>query len=326
MLEKELDQIGNFFDTFFNNLKKHLVGQETTLKFLILSLMCEGHVLLEGIPGLGKTLMVKLLAQLLGLEFKRIQFTPDLMPSDILGTEILEERGSEKKFVFKKGPIFANFILADEINRASPKTQSALLEAMEERQVTAFGSTYVLPTPFFVVATQNPIEFEGTYPLPEAQLDRFLCKLLIFPPTEEELVEILDRESSIKALRVDPLFNFSETQRILALAKALINSVLIPEKLKRTIAKLTSALNPASPKSPSSIKKYLRSGPGPRGAISLARLAKALAVSQKRAHVSLDDIIEVFLPALRHRLVLSFEAQAEGILVDDLLTEVTKVK
>lgn len=323
MSETGLKLCADFFQSIISSLDQVIVGQAEVKRFLVLALLNEGHVLIEGLPGLGKTVTVKTLSKLLGLEFRRVQFTPDIMPADILGTEILEttDDGS-KKLVFKNGPIFTNFLLADEINRASPKTQSALLEAMEEKQVTVFGQTYPLPRPFYVVATQNPIELEGTYPLPEAQLDRFLIKLIIEPPSEDDLVEVILRETSRAPVEIKPLLETDQVIDILQLAKELLVDIVVPEKLLKVIARITSFLNPAQAASPETVKKYIRNGPGPRGSLALTRMAKAMALVNSRTYVTLDDIRETVIPTLRHRLILSFEAEAEGIDPDSILEEV----
>ncbi|MCX7953259.1 MAG: AAA family ATPase, partial [Deltaproteobacteria bacterium] len=289
MTQDQVDVVHEFYSGLKSGLDSLIIGQNEIKKFLILSILAQGHVLLEGMPGLGKTLSVKALASLMGVEFKRVQFTPDLMPSDITGSEIIEEdQNRVKNLVFKKGPVFTNFLLADEINRASPKTQSALLEAMEEKQVTVYGVTYVLPKPFFVVATQNPIELEGTYPLPEAQLDRFLVKLLVKPPTEDDLVKIISEISSREPFLPGPLLDPEKTILVLDTARELILEAIISEKLLRIIARVTTFLNPLSQQSPQAVKKYIRYGPSPRASLSLAKLAKTLAVSSGRMHVTLD--------------------------------------
>lgn len=323
MSEAGLKLCGEFFQSVISSLDQVIVGQQEVKKFLVLALLIEGHVLIEGLPGLGKTVTVKTLSKLLGLDFRRIQFTPDVMPADILGTEILEtaDDGS-KKLVFKKGPVFTNFLLADEINRASPKTQSALLESMEERQVTVFGQTYPLPRPFYVVATQNPIELEGTYPLPEAQLDRFLIKLIVNPPTEDELVEVIIQETSKPPAEVKPILETDQILDLLQLARDLLVEIVVPDKLLRVIARITSFLNPVQPASPTAVKKYIRNGPGPRGSLALTKVAKANALVSARPYVTMDDIKEAITPTLRHRLILSFEAEAEGINPDSILEEI----
>ncbi|MCS6893561.1 MAG: AAA family ATPase [Deltaproteobacteria bacterium] len=323
MTERDLNIVREFYNALLEGLNQIIIGQEDIKQFLILSLFCEGNVLLEGMPGLGKTVSVKSLARLLGLTFKRVQFTPDLMPSDILGSEVLETAPDGKKeLVFKYGPVFTNFLLADEINRASPKTQAALLEAMEEKQVSVHGNSIPLPRPFFVVATQNPVELEGTYPLPEAQLDRFIVKLVVRPPTEDQLVEVINQESSKLSKEINPVLPTNETLTVLELAQRMISQVIISEKLLRVIARIVTSLNPLSPTSPSPVKQFIKHGPGPRASIALAKLAKARALSRGNIYVSLEDIRDCLSPALRHRIILSFEAEAEQIDADTILEDI----
>ncbi len=323
MSEAELNLVKEFYSGLIQGLNQAIVGQSEIKRFTILSLFAEGNVLLEGMPGLGKTVTVKTLAKLLGLDFKRVQFTPDLMPSDILGSEVLENlTDGSKRLVFKEGPIFTNFLLADEINRASPKTQSALLEAMEEKQVSVHGVSRPLPSPFFVVATQNPIELEGTYPLPEAQLDRFLVKLVVRPPSEDELIEIILQETSGDKIEIQPIVSREESEKILFLAKKLIREVVISEKLLKVISRIVTSLNPQSPKAIDPAKKYIRHGPGPRASLAIAKIAKGLALSEGRIYVTLEDVREALTPTLRHRLILSFEGEAEGIDSDLIINEI----
>ncbi len=323
MSEAELNLVKEFYSGLIQGLNQAIVGQSEIKRFTILSLFAEGNVLLEGMPGLGKTVTVKTLAKLLGLDFKRVQFTPDLMPSDILGSEVLENlTDGSKRLVFKEGPIFTNFLLADEINRASPKTQSALLEAMEEKQVSVHGVSRPLPSPFFVVATQNPIELEGTYPLPEAQLDRFLVKLVVRPPSEDELIEIILQETSGDKIEIQPIVSREESEKILFLAKKLIREVVISEKLLKVISRIVTSLNPQSPKAIDPAKKYIRHGPGPRASLAIAKIAKGLALSEGRVYVTLEDVREALTPTLRHRLILSFEGEAEGIDSDLIINEI----
>lgn len=298
---------------------KVIVGYTETIDFTIIALLSGGHVLLEGVPGIGKTLLVKTLSEILDLKFSRIQFTPDLMPADITGTNIiLEDESGRKFFKFQEGPIFANIILADEINRATPKTQSALLEAMQEGSVTSGGIVYQLPKPFFVMATQNPIEMEGTYPLPEAQLDRFFFKLVLTPPSENELLEIIDRTTNVKMPKVEKIAD----GRVIEELKQMVRSVPISKKVKEYAVKIVSATHPESKYATEKVKKYVKYGASPRGAQALVLGAKALALFENRSNVSFKDIRNVALPALRHRILLSFEGEAEGISTDEIIMNI----
>ena len=307
-------------------VQKVIVGHDDVLSKVLIAFFAGGHVLLEGIPGLGKTLLVKTLSQVLGISFKRIQFTPDLMPSDIVGTQVLAENNGQRDFQFKKGPIFAHVVLADEINRATPKTQSAVLEAMEEKQVTVFGESYTLESPFMVLATQNPIELEGTYPLPEAQLDRFFFKLLVTPPSPAELREILQRTTG--AATTDALKILGEDgEKIIKEMKQLLRQVLIAPPIEEYVVRLVHATQPNSgngggPVTP--VKQYLRFGSSPRGAQSLILGAKGNALAEGRVHVSYADVEKVIYPALRHRIILNFQAEAENVNADQILAEVIK--
>jgi MoxR-like ATPase len=307
-------------------LAEVVVGQDAVVEEVLVCLLAGGHVLLEGAPGLGKTLLVRSLAQAMELSFSRIQFTPDLMPADIVGTNVVveDERG-RKRFELQKGPIFGQLVLADEINRATPKTQSALLEAMAERTVTIAGHRHVLDEPFFVLATENPIEMEGTYPLPEAQLDRFLFKVLVPQPDEDTLVRILERTTGTSEGRVPRVIDGAS---LLALRRE-VREVVVAAPLSRWIARLVRASDPSAPEAAASTKKLLRHGAGVRGGQSIALAAKALALGQGRKHVSFADLRRVALPALRHRIIPSFEAEAEGLsadaIVEKLLAEVPEL-
>jgi len=297
-------------------LGQTFLGQAEVVELLLLTVLAEGHALLEGAPGLGKTTLVKGLAAALELSFARIQFTPDLMPADILGTRILEEKaGGGHAFRFEPGPIFAHLVLADEINRATPRTQSALLEAMQERQVTAFGETRPLPEPFCVVATQNPIEMEGTYPLPEAQLDRFLCKVVLMSPGEKELVAIL--EATTRA-RPAPRKSVLAAADLLAM-RALVREVPVASELVRRVARLVRATDPENELAPPAVRTAVRYGASPRGGQALLLLAKACALVAGRPWVTEEDLERLAPPALRHRLVLSFEGEASGQGPDELV-------
>jgi MoxR-like ATPase len=306
-----------------NEVGKLIVGQHAVLRKVLGAFFAGGHVLLEGVPGLGKTLIVRSVATALGLSFKRIQFTPDLMPADIIGTQLLVEENAARTFRFRQGPIFSNIVLADEINRASPKTQSAVLEAMEERQVTAFGETHVLEEPFFVLATQNPIELEGTYPLPEAQLDRFLFKLLVGPPDGSELKRILDRTTTETRPEVTTVFVGDRGRDALMDMRRLVRQVLIAPPLVDYVVSLIGATTPGAVAIPA-VRTYVRFGPGPRAAQAIVLGAKVNALLDGRAHASYDDIADALLPALRHRLILNFQAEAENVASDALIGEVVR--
>jgi MoxR-like ATPase len=293
-----------------------IVGQEQIVEGVLMCLLGGGHVLLEGVPGVGKTLMVRTLAQSLGLQFARIQFTPDLMPADVTGTNIINETPEgRKEFQFQRGPLFTNVLLADEINRATPKTQSALLEAMQERSVTVAGKTYNLEEPYIVLATQNPIEMEGTYPLPEAQLDRFLFKMKVYFPTMDELIEILDRTTSTSH---DHPERVVDAAGILSLRR-LVREVPLAPHVQEHAVRLTLATHPESEYATEDIRKFVRYGASPRGAQALILAGKVRALLQGRFNVAYEDIDFVARPALRHRIVMNFEGQAEGIDTDSLI-------
>jgi len=295
-----------------------LVGQESVVEQTLLALFAGGHVLLEGVPGLGKTLLVRTLAQALDLQFSRIQFTPDLMPADILGTNlVMEGPDGRRTFEFQPGPIFAQLILADEINRATPKTQSALLEAMQEHQVTAAGERRRLEEPFFVMATQNPIDQEGTYPLPEAQLDRFFFKICVGYPTESDLVEILERTTGQGP---EPVRTVLDRQALLDHMN-LVRQVPAARAVKDYAARLILATHPDHPSAVPLARQYLRFGSSPRGAQALVLAGKVRALMQGRLNASCEDLQAVALPALRHRLLLNFEGQAEGITSDQIIAQ-----
>jgi len=290
---------------------KIIVGQDLIIEHLFITLLSRGHCLLVGVPGLAKTLLIKTLAQVLDLKFSRIQFTPDLMPSDITGTEIIEENISNrtKAFKFVRGPVFANIILADEINRTPPKTQAALLEAMQEHHVTAAGETYMLDEPFFVLATQNPIEQEGTYPLPEAQLDRFMLNLWLDYPSFAEEVQIVKSTTSKYEASVKRLLSADE---IIAFQN-LVRSVPVADNVIQYAVRLADSTRPASPNAPAYIKNWIRWGAGPRASQYLILGAKARAILHGRYNPDIDDVKAIAGPVLRHRLVTSFNAEAEGV-------------
>ncbi len=301
-----------------------IVGHREVVRKLLTALFAGGHILIEGVPGLGKTLMVKTASEVLGLSFKRIQFTPDLMPADIIGTQVLTEANGHREFVFKPGPIFAHMVLGDEINRATPKTQSAVLEAMEERQVTVFGETYRLDPPYIVLATQNPIELEGTYPLPEAQMDRFLYKVVIGSPKPDELREIMHRTTGAQTYKVQPSFAPGEAPVKIEELKQLAREVMVSEPVERYIISIITACTPGSPGATPEITQYLRFGPSPRGAQALILGGKVNALLAGRVSVSYEDIDDNVVPALRHRLLRNFQAEAENVSTEQLLEQVTK--
>lgn len=302
-------------------LKKVMVGQDALIHDLLVTLLAGGNALMEGVPGLGKTMLIRTLSQVFDCSFSRIQFTPDLMPADIVGTMIITETpDGHRGFRFERGPVFATLVLADEINRAAPRTQSALLEAMQEQRVTVAGETYLLPEPFFVLATQNPIEMEGTYPLPEAQLDRFFYKIDVLSPTEDELVEIARRTTG-KTL---PKAQVVASGTHLLAMQELASEVPIEERVYRYAARLISTSHPENEHAPAGVRRHLRVGISPRGIQALVRAAKVEALLDNRKAVSIQDIRKVFYPALRHRLILNFEAQAEGIPPDSILQEVLR--
>ncbi len=301
-----------------------IVGHQDTVRKLLSALFCGGHILIEGVPGLGKTLMVKTAAETLGLVFKRIQFTPDLMPSDIIGTQVLTETAGHREFQFKPGPIFAHMVLGDEINRATPKTQSAVLEAMEEHQVTVFGVTHVLEQPYIVLATQNPIELEGTYPLPEAQMDRFLFKVVIGPPKPEELREILNRTTGATRAKIQPVFDPASAPHEIETLKELVREVMVAEPLERYVIGIIGACTPGGPGALPEVSQYLRFGPSPRGAQALILCGKVNALLAGRVSVAYEDIDDGIVPCLRHRLLRNFQAEAENVSSEAILEQVMK--
>ncbi len=304
-----------------DEIGKVIVGQETVIRHVLLGILSNGHVLLEGVPGLGKTILIRALGRALALDFSRIQFTPDLMPADITGTEILEDgAGGGRTFRFQPGPLFANLVLADEINRATPKTQSALLEAMQERTVTAANTTYSLPSPFFVMATQNPIEQEGTYPLPEAQLDRFMFKVNVPFPSTADLRDILNRTTSDHEPELSPVATGTQLTAMQLLAR----QVPVPSSVTDFVSRLISASHPGQSTS-LLVNNYIRYGASPRGAQSIVLGAKALALVEGRYNISFDDVFIVAPAALRHRLLLNFEGQAEGVSPDAIIADLLRV-
>jgi MoxR-like ATPase len=300
-------------------ISRVIVGQTEILDDTLIALVAGGHVLLEGVPGLGKTLTVRTLASALQLDFHRIQFTPDLMPADLIGTQVIAETADGRKvFEFQKGPLFANVLLADEINRATPKTQSALLESMQEHSVTVAGVTHRLSEPFFVMATQNPLEMEGTYPLPEAQLDRFFVKLLVRYPGVQDLEMILDRTTGSQTPEANAVMT---GERILEMSR-LSRGIPISDDVRRYAIALVVATHPDHELASAAAKKYVRYGASPRGLQALILGAKIRAILDNRYHVSRDDLRSMALPVLRHRMILNFEGQAEGISTDDVIRRI----
>ncbi|KIG12346.1 MoxR-like ATPase [Enhygromyxa salina] len=322
----QLQALAKDLRTLVDEVQNVIVGQDAVIQGVITCLLSNGHGLLEGVPGLGKTLLIRTVAEAVSMSFNRIQFTPDLMPADILGTSILvdgEHGSGGRSLQYQPGPIFANIVLADEINRATPKTQSALLEAMAEKQVTAGGQTRPLPKPFFVLATQNPLEQEGTYPLPEAQLDRFLFKINVDFPDEEELIAILDRTTGSKASSVKPVLN---GERLVQM-QALVRAMPVPPSLTRYVVRILRATHPTDKNATDGVKQYVRFGGSPRGAQSVLLAARVRAAIEGRTSPSVPDVKAVVPQALRHRVLLNFEGEAEGVSTDAVLEEVlAKVK
>ncbi len=319
-VERDVRGFREGYETLRGALRAAVVGHEEALEEVLTALFAGGHVLLEGVPGLGKTLLVRTLASALGLRTSRIQCTPDLMPADVTGTTVVTETDGRREFAFRPGPVFTNLLLADEVNRATPKTQSALLEAMEEHAVTAGGATHRLEEPFHVFATQNPIEMEGTFPLPEAQLDRFLFKVLLLPPPAADLLRIVDLTTGAAA---SPGARVMEGARVLEMQR-LVREVVLEGPARTEVARLVAATAPGDPSAPASVRRFVRYGASPRGAQALALGAKVRALRAGRAHASVEDVRSVARPALRHRVLLSFEGEAEGVSPETLLDDVLK--
>ncbi len=320
-IEKQAEEFAIRYKAVREQLGRVIVGHSDIVHGVLTCLFVGGHCLLEGVPGLGKTLLVRTLAETLDLHFSRIQFTPDLMPADILGTNmVVETPEGKRRFEFQKGPIFTQICLADEINRATPKTQSAMLETMQEQKVSIAGKVFPMEPPFFVMATQNPLEQEGVYPLPEAQLDRFFFKLMVGYSTREELAEIIDRTTRGVTVVPDKVMDGREIVKW----QQLVREVIVAPHVQDYIVRLTLATHPGGEFAQESTNQYLRWGSSPRGAQTITLAAKVRALLGGRYNVSFDDIRRVFLPALRHRVILNFEAEAEGIDPDQVLVDIVK--
>ncbi|MDX9719098.1 MAG: MoxR family ATPase [Myxococcota bacterium] len=320
-IEAQVERFQADFSKLADEVGKMIVGQRSIIDGVLTCFVADGQVLLEGVPGLGKTMLVRTLSEAVDCQFSRIQFTPDMMPSDIIGTNmIVESEDGQKEFRFQRGPVFTNILLADEINRATPKTQSALLEAMQEKSVTVGTQTLKLDAPFFVLATQNPLEMEGTYPLPEAQLDRFLFKLNVDFPTRDELHSIMERTTSKSTPKVEAVI---QKPRILEM-RQLAREVPVAKHVMDYALKLVLATHPDSAEAVEATRRYVRFGSSPRGAQSIIMAAKIHALVRGRFNVSAEDIRHVALPSLRHRVILNFEGEAEGVHADQILQEILK--
>ena len=317
-LNERIERESVFVDTLRNEMSKVIVGQTHLIDTLLIGLLSNGHILLEGVPGLAKTLAITTLAKAVDADFARIQFTPDLLPADLIGTLIYSQKSEE--FMVRKGPVFANFVLADEINRSPAKVQSALLEAMQERQVTIGDSTYKLPEPFLVLATQNPLEQEGTYPLPEAQLDRFIFKLDVKFPSESELLDIVNITTGTRGAEAQKLYN---AEKIKEMRDTAIE-VPVADAVAKYAMDVIIKSHPELDKSPEAVKKYVRYGSSPRGAQAIIRTARINALSKGRYNVSYEDIRDVAYDVLRHRVFLNFEALSDGVKVEDIIDELLK--
>ncbi|MGA1201507.1 MAG: AAA family ATPase [Planctomycetota bacterium] len=320
-LESRLEEFREDFQRVRSEVAKVLVGQEEVVRHTLIALFAGGHCLLEGVPGLGKTLLVRTLAQVLELEYSRIQFTPDLMPADIIGTRLVVEtdRG-ERRFEFQRGPIFGQIVLADEVNRATPKTQSALLEAMQEREVTVGTESHSLGSPFLVLATQNPLEMDGTYPLPEAQLDRFIFKVNVPFPKREELTEVLARTTDEYHADIGKVLDGPRIEQ----HQQLVRQIVVASHVRDYAVRLLLATHPDQPGSPEPIRRFVRYGGSPRGVQALLLGAKILAALDRRYNVGFEDLRAIAGPALRHRILLNFEGEAEGMTPDALIEEVLR--
>ena len=318
-MQAEAEEFGQRYNAVREMIGRVIVGHDDIVHGVLTAIFCGGHCLLEGVPGLGKTMLVRTLSEVMDLNYSRIQFTPDLMPADILGTNmIVEDENGRRGFEFQRGPVFTQILSADEINRATPKTQSAMLETMQEGTVTAGGTRFVLEKPFFVLATQNPIEQEGTYPLPEAQLDRFLFKLVVGYSSREDLNLIVERTTQGHQADLEKVMNGEEIQRW----QEMVRNVILAPHVQDYLVRLNLATHPDGPHSVAATNNYVRWGASPRGAQTLALASKVRALLEGRYNVSFEDVRRVFLPAMRHRVLMNFEAQAEGIDADQILLDI----
>lgn len=316
--KEAVDRFVNTFQRIRDEIGKFIVGQQDIVEHVLLAVVSGGHVLLEGVPGLGKTALVNTLAKALHLKFQRIQFTPDLLPADVVGTQVFADRDGHKQLVFQPGPVFCNVLLADEINRATPKTQSALLETMQEKSVTVAGQTHYLDLPFFCLATQNPIEQEGTFPLPEAQLDRFFFKLFVTVPNHSEFSQILKRTGGNMLPEIAAV---ATGEDILDMGHTL-RQVPIDEVVQDYLIRIVLATHPTSDDAPDTVKRFVRHGASPRAAQAMLAASRGRALLDGRYHVAREDVAAVAAPALRHRMILNFEGEAEGVRTDDVIAKV----
>jgi MoxR-like ATPase len=316
--KEAVDRFVNTFQRIRDEIGKFIVGQQDIVEHVLLAVVSGGHVLLEGVPGLGKTALVNTLAKSLHLKFQRIQFTPDLLPADVVGTQVFADRDGHKQLVFQPGPVFCNVLLADEINRATPKTQSALLETMQEKSVTVAGQTHYLDLPFFCLATQNPIEQEGTFPLPEAQLDRFFFKLFVTVPNHKEFSQILKRTGGNMLPEIAAV---ATGEDILDMGHTL-RQVPIDEAVQDYLIRIVLATHPTSDGAPDTVKRFVRHGASPRAAQAMLAASRGRALLDGRYHVAREDVAAVAAPALRHRMILNFEGEAEGVRTDDVIAKV----
>jgi len=317
-MQAEVEEFVRTFERIRSEVSRFIVGQRDIIDDVLIAIVCGGHVLLEGVPGLGKTALVQTVSQALDLKFQRIQFTPDLLPADIVGTQVLLERDGRRQLEFQPGPVFANILLADEINRATPKTQSALLETMQEKSVTVARQTHRLSLPFFVLATQNPIEQDGTFPLPEAQLDRFFFKLFVELPGHDDFSEILDRTGGNSPPQIQQVASGEDLMKM----GQLLRQVPIDRPVQDYLIRVARATHPSDPHAPDTVKKYVRYGSSPRGAQAMLAAARASALLDGRFHVACEDVKRMAIPALRHRILLSFEGEAEGVRTDQIVASV----
>lgn len=317
-IKREIDENSPRIQDLLEKMNKVILDKENLIRNLATGVLAGGHVLLEGLPGLGKTELVKGMARLCRIQFNRVQFTPDLLPSDITGSFILEQEDGKREFVFRKGPVFTNILLGDEINRASPKTQSAMLEAMQERNVTVMGERFPLPNPFFVIATQNPIELEGTYPLPEAQVDRFLLKLHLDRPSEKILSDIVRDRINGEPPKQEPVMSLEDLRGAIDLSR----KIYISEAVAAYISRLVEASHPDSPLAPESVKKYVRYGGSPRAAIALGASSRARSLIEGRIQTGFDTVRELYHAVMNHRIILDYSARIDGVGIDSIISDI----